>query len=322
MDDEDAVKAGSSTPNPDSTNASTQDNSPLIRVYLTKEQKVLELPLETYIKGVVASEMPADFHLEALKAQALAARTYMVDRLKKKDFSDMKRWGKTAETAHVTDTVQHQVFSSEEKLKERWGKEYAPKAKLIQQAVDETKGQIITYQGKPIYAAFFSTSNGRTENSENYFTSKYPYLRSVDSGWDKQSPKYKQVTTWKTADFLKRLSDKTGKTIAVPVSTGQQMIRVLDRTPGNRIAQIQIGDEKFTGREVREALNLASSDFSWQMKGNNIIITTRGFGHGVGMSQWGANLMAQQGKKAVEIVQYYYQGVKVEKAPLLAAQTK
>jgi stage II sporulation protein D len=293
--------------------APAQEKLPFIRVYLSKEERVLELPLERYIKGVIASEMPATFHLEALKVQALVARTYIVDRLLRRDFSDMKRWGKMAETAHVTDTVQHQVFSTEAKLKQRWGKNEAKNGKRMQQAVDETHAHIITYQGKPIYAAFFSISNGRTENSEDYFQAKYPYLRGVDSLWDKQSPKYERTKTWKITDFVTQLSRQTGKKIALPVATGQPVIRVQKRTSGNRIARIQVGDEEFSGREVREALQLASSDFDWQIKGQEIVITTRGYGHGVGMSQWGAHLLAQQGKKAEEIVRHYYQGVQVEK---------
>jgi stage II sporulation protein D len=310
-----AVKADSTASSQDPMTASAQEELPLVRVYLTKEERVLELPLESYIKGVVASEMPTNFYLEALKAQALVARTYIIDRLLRQDFSDMKHWGEIAKTAYVTDTVQHQVFSTEEQLKQRWGKNYTKNWELMQQAVDKTRAKVITYQGKPIYAAFFSISNGWTENSEDYFQAKYPYLRSVDSLWDKRSPKYEKTKTWKMTDFVKQLSSKTGKKIAVPVSTDQPFMRVQKRTSGNRIARIQVGDKEFSGREVREALQLASADFSWQIKGKHIVITTRGYGHGVGMSQWGAHLMAQQGKKAEEIVQYYYQGVQVEKMP-------
>jgi stage II sporulation protein D len=322
MHDDRVVKADSTASSQAPMTASAQEKLPLVRVYLTKEERVLELPLESYIKGVVASEMPTSFYMEALKAQALVARTYIIDRLLRQDFSDMKRWGEIAKTAYVTDDVHHQVFSTEEQLKQRWGKNYAKNCELMQQAVDKTRAKIITYQGKPIYAAFFSISNGWTENSEDYFQAKYPYLRSVDSLWDKRSPKYERTKTWKMTDFVKQLSSKTGKKIAVPVSTGQPIIRVQKRTPGNRIARIQVGDKEFSGREVREALQLASADFSWQIKDRHIVITTRGYGHGVGMSQWGAHLMAQQGKKAEEIVRYYYQGVQVEKMTQTGAKGK
>lgn len=289
------------------------DSSLVVRVFLTKEKRVVEVPLESYIRGVIASEMPAHFHPEALKAQALAARTYIVERLMKNDFSDMSRWGEEAKSAVVTDTALHQVYTTDQELRKKWGSEYWKNVRRMDEAVRSTKGQIITYQSKPIYAAFFSTSNGRTENSEDYFTNRYPYLRSVNSAWDRLSPKYQQVHTWEISDFIEKLESETGKRIAMSTSSGQQMIRVLERTPGNRIAEIQIGDRKFTGREVREALQLASTDFSWQIKGKKILIITRGYGHGVGMSQWGANLMAQQGKKVSEIIAHYYKGVKIEK---------
>lgn len=299
-----------------------QEEESKIRIYLTKEKRVAEIPLESYIRGVVASEMPAYFHVEALKAQALAARTYVVERLMKKDFSDMERWGNVAATAHVTDTIQHQVYSTDEQLRKQWGTDYEVNLAKIDLAVRATHGQIITYQDRPIYAAFFSTSNGRTENSEDYFTAKYPYLRSVESVWDKESPKYERVHTINISELTQRLEKYSGRPVALPASVGESLFKLLGKTEGNRISQVQIGDQKFSGREVREALQLASSDFSWNIKGNQVVITTRGYGHGVGMSQWGAHLMAQQGKKVTEIIQHYYHGVEVKQMELAPLMTE
>lgn len=291
----------------------SDENLPQVRVFLTEEKKIIELPLEEYIIGVVASEMPADFHEEALKAQALAARTYVIKRLTKQNHPDLARWGAVAKTAHVTDTVQHQVFSTEQQLRARWGSQYDEKKRRIESAVQATRGNIITYQGEPIYAAFFSTSNGRTENSEDYFLTKYPYLRSVDSSWDQQSPKYEKAQVLTIKQFTQLLTKETGKQVAIPTTAHPgQWMRVTEKTAGNRVLKIRIGDETFSGREVREALHLASSDFSWQIRGDEMIFTTRGYGHGVGMSQWGANLMAKQGKGVLEIIQHYYQGVEVK----------
>ncbi|WP_232333919.1 stage II sporulation protein D [Thermoactinomyces intermedius] len=283
-----------------------------VKVYLTESKKVVQLPLEEYIYGVVAAEMPADFHKEALKAQALAARTYIVDRLERKDYSDLSKWGKEAKKAHVTDTVNHQAFKTDDMLKKEWKARYETFRNSIREAVKETEGQIITYRGKPIYAAFFSTSNGYTENSEEYFKHKYPYLRSVSSPWDRMSPKYIHRHTLSWDEFVSRLEKKTGQAVSLPASTGTRLIRVTGRTEGKRIAKIRIGDQTFTGREIREALGLASTDFDVEVRGDQLQITTRGYGHGVGMSQWGANLMAKQGKKVDEIIRHYYQGVKIE----------
>ncbi|TCW39238.1 stage II sporulation protein D [Laceyella sacchari] len=293
-------------------------NSLQVRVYLSKEKRVIQLPLESYIEGVVAAEMPAQFHSEALKAQALAARTYIVGRLMKGQVLDAKEWGEKASGAHVTDTVQHQAYETDAVLRKKWGYNYPNNKRRVAEAVHATAGQIITYGGKPIYAAFFSTSNGRTENSEEYFKEKYPYLRSVDSSWDQLSPKYINRVSMKPDVFLSKLEQATGKRLAVAAlqTTSNQSFAVLSRTQGARIERVRIGGEVFKGREVREALNLPSSDFQLQMKDGQVIITTKGYGHGVGMSQWGANLMAAQGKSVDEIIKHYYQGVEINRLRL------
>lgn len=286
---------------------------PKVTIYLTNEKRKITLPLERYIRGVVAAEMPADFHVEALKAQALTARTFIANRLAKSSSSDMAKWGARAKGAQVTDTVQHQAFLTDRALRANWGDHYETLSERVNEAVSATGGEVIQYKGKPIYAAFFSTSNGYTENSEDYFTEKMPYLRSVASPWDRQSPKYEAEQTLSVAELAQRIQKYTGKQIAMSAATGSGMIQVKNRTPGKRISQLQIGDQNFTGRQVREALGLSSSDFTWRVKGKDITFTTRGNGHGVGMSQWGANLMAQKGKSVQTIIKHYYQGVAIAK---------
>ena len=292
-----------------------EEDAAHIPVYLTAEERVVNVPLEAYIRGVVAAEMPADFHIEALKAQALAARTYIIDRVLRKDFADMEeQFGIAAKDAWVSDTVQHQVYSTDEQLRERWGAAYEENSNRINTAVNETKGQVITYDNRPIYAAFFSTSNGKTENSEDYWQDAYPYLRSVDSSWDKQAPSYEgDPTVFALAEFAEKIEQKTGEKLAVQAAAGDEdWIKIVSKTAGDNINEIQIGDRTFSGREVREALDLRSADFYWKIQNDHIIFTTRGYGHGVGMSQWGANLMAEEGKSAEQIVKHYYQGVSVE----------
>jgi stage II sporulation protein D len=281
----------------------------LIPVYLTKAQEIQTMPLEYYVRGVVAAEMPVEFELEALKAQAVAARTYIVRRALHKDFSNVPVSG-----AWVTDTVTHQAYLSVEELKQKWGLlKYAVNMEKLNQAVNETKDIIITYQGEPIVATFFSTSNGYTENSEDYWNEYIPYLRSVPSQWDVHiSPKYSETVSYPYVDFLDKFGVKS--TLTLPASTGNAMIQVLSTTEGHRIKQVRIGNKTFSGREVRERLTLKSSQFSWTIKDKQIYITTYGFGHGVGMSQWGANGMAKEGKTAEQIVTYYYTGISIENA--------
>lgn len=282
----------------------------MVRIYMTKEKRIESVPLETYVRGVVAAEMPIGFELEALKAQAIAARTYMVRRLLQGNDSGVPVTG-----ADVTDTIDHQVYVSVAELARKWPKnEQKKNMSKLNEAVAQTRGKIITYQGEPIEAAFFSTSNGYTENSEDYWKQEIPYLRSVQSPWDKAiSPRYKETVKLSLDDFYSKLG-VTEKGSVKP------SIRIVEKTEGNRISKIVIGGAIFTGREVREKLGLASSQFTWSIKGNSIAITTYGYGHGVGMSQWGANGMAQSGASAEDILVHYYSSVQVEQASKLSQQ--
>ena len=160
-----------------------------VSVYRTAKDEVEEIPLEKYVLGVVASEMPADFEEEALKAQALSARTVIVKQL----LSDTEMG--LLKGADIGDTEQYQVYKNEEELKEQWGLNYQKNLQKVSEAVYETRGQIITYENEPITAAYFSTSNGYTENSESYWSNPYPYLKSVASPWDLESPKFEYHVT-------------------------------------------------------------------------------------------------------------------------------
>ncbi len=274
-----------------------------VKLYRTEKKVIETIPLEQYIEGVVSAEMPAEFELEALKAQALAARTYIVRRLRESDFSDVPKG------AHVVDTIKHQVYMDEAQRKKRWGDQYEWKSQRIRQAVQATAGIVLTYNGQPIDATFFSTSNGFTENASDYFEAPVPYLKSVASPWDIQSPRYEETTAMSVGE----LEQKLGVRIDRGASSNGSWYQIVERTPGNRVGKIRIGSKEFTGREFRERLGLNSSAFSLELKGGQVVITTRGYGHGVGMSQWGANGMAKTGKNAEQIVKYFYQGVSLQK---------
>jgi len=291
---------------PSSGNGSQTDTSYafdhlIVRIYITKEKRIERVPLETYVRGVVAAEMPIGFELEALKAQAIAARTYMVRRIVQGNVS-----GVPVKGADVTDTTEHQVYIPLAELATKWPKDEQKKnMSKLGEAVAQTRGKIITYNGEPIEAAFFSTSNGYTENSEDYWKQEIPYLRSVQSPWDKAiSPRYKETVELSLNEFYSKLG-------VTKKGSAKSSIRVVERTEGNRISKIIIGGVTFTGRKVREKLGLASSQFTWSVKGKSIAITTYGYGHGVGMSQWGANGMAQSGATAEEILAHYYSSVQV-----------
>ncbi|MFC4769882.1 stage II sporulation protein D [Effusibacillus consociatus] len=271
-----------------------------VKVYLKESKKTIEIPLEEYVKGVAASEMPVTFEMEALKAQAIVARTNVIRRVENNLL--------TPEGGHVTDDFREfQAYSSNEKLKQIWGASYEQNMKKIVQAVKETKGQILVYQGKAIEALFFSTSNGLTENSLDYWGKEVPYLSSVPSPWDKQAPRSINTKTISLKDLFKLFN----LTTAVSYADQGQIIQVLETSSTNRVKKIRVGDKVMSGAEFRKVLGLNSTDFSWSIEGNSITFTTRGFGHGVGMSQYGAEGMAKEGKKAFDILTYFYKGATI-----------
>ncbi|QMV41739.1 stage II sporulation protein D [Cohnella cholangitidis] len=287
------------------------EKQPEVRVLLSESNSVEAVPLETYVQGVVAAEMPINFEPAALEAQALAARTYIVRRLLLKD-----RTGMNTSEADVTNTQTHQVYRSLAEMKrlrkddaEGWGK--------VKSAVARTAGEIIVYRGEPIEALFFSTSNGYTENSEEVFANKLPYLRSVASPWDKEgSPRARETIEMELADFYRKLD--AGSITANVSRKDSKALRILEWTAGKRVKEMLAGERKWTGEEVRHRLGLRSAAFDWIIDNDKIILTTYGSGHGVGMSQWGAQGMAKAGKTAREIVEYYYSGAAVEEVSKLA----
>ncbi|WP_308240414.1 stage II sporulation protein D [Salipaludibacillus agaradhaerens] len=270
-----------------------------VAVFRAGTEVIENVPLEEYIVGVVGSEMPASYEIEALKAQALTARTYLIRQLL--EGGDLN----LPEGADVTDTELHQVFQNEVELEEAWGGDFDWKISRIRQAVYETEGQVITYEGEPITATFFSTSNGYTENSEEYWENEIPYLRSVESPWDTESPRYKDEREF-TIDEVETLLQVT--------IHDKDIGEISSRTTGGRVAELIIDGHTFSGREIREALELDSSDFTWEIKGDKVVVETRGWGHGVGMSQFGADGMAREGYSYEDIINYYYKGVTIEEA--------
>lgn len=298
-----------------------------VRVQLEADGKIERVPLDQYVRGVVAAEMPVSFELEALKAQAIAARTYIVRRLAQHDADA------STEGADISATVADQAYVSLAELAKR-----APSAvEKLDRAVRETDGLIMTYDNQPIEAVYFSTSNGFTENVEEYWSQKLPYLRSVSSPWDKKlSPRYNNSVRMDVSIFLEKmnLSEQSVPAFHLLSQRPEQAsknplpaaIKTVSVTKGNRIAQVQVGQAIFSGKELRENLGLASSDISWSWNQGEIVFTTRGYGHGVGMSQYGAQGMALEGKDASRILTYYYQGITVvpleEVEDLLAHRTK
>ncbi|MGL5312552.1 MAG: stage II sporulation protein D [Peptostreptococcaceae bacterium] len=280
--------------------------SPVITIYNTKLGKNQDMDIEEYLCGVLAGEMPSDFDIEALKAQAVAARTFV-------KYKESQGKSKSHPNAVVcTDYSDCQEYKSYDELKsvkgEEWMKESYPK---IQQAVKETKGQIITYDGNPILTLYFSTSGGKTENSSEVFSSQYPYLKSVESPYDKlYSPKYTSVLSISNQDFVSYLK-KSYNDIQIDASKLKSQVKVLNRSEGGSVESIKLGNKEITGRDVRNIFGLNSANFEITFGKDTVDFNVKGYGHGVGMSQWGAEGMAQEGYVYYEILEHYYTGTKI-----------
>ncbi|WP_246516436.1 stage II sporulation protein D [Salicibibacter cibarius] len=276
---------------------SDPESEVVVPVYRDAQDTVDHVELEEYVAGVVSAEMPSDFEMEALKAQALVARTFIAQQMEFAEGADLPG------DAIVSDTTAHQVYKSSEELEQEWGADAEETKEKITEAVEATAGEIITYEDTPITASFFSTSNGYTENAEDYWEASVPYLQSVESPWDVDSPRYANTISYTVEEVEQQLG--------VEIPEGEDLSANKEKTEGDRVETVTIGDTSFQGREIREALDLDSSDFEWQLDGDEIVIHTKGWGHGVGMSQYGADGMAQEGMNYREIVDHYYHDVEI-----------
>lgn len=266
-----------------------------VRVKKEATGEIVTVPFEEYVKGVLAGEMPISFEKEALKAQAVAARSYV---LKKMEDSKDKDYD-------VVDTVMNQVYLDDAYLKEKWQDKFDEKNNKLKEVIIETKGEYLTYNGEVAEAFFFSTSTGKTENSGEVFVTQLPYLKSVDSSWDAEvSPVFNDKEEYSVSDFCTKLN--------VPYKE-KILIQIIKTTSTGRIKQIMINGVELTGNQVTSALNLRSTYFKINQTGNNVVIETKGYGHGVGMSQYGALAMSKKGYTYDEILKYYYQGVEISK---------
>lgn len=250
-----------------------------IKVY--KNNEYLDLDFEEYLIGVVAGEMPVSFEKEALKAQAVAARTYAYNYL----------------DTEIKATKDNQVYLNSEELKNKWKEKFDENYSKIKEAVEDTKGEIMTYQDKPIKAFFYSESNGYTEKCENVFKEKLDYYDVVESNWEQTNP---VTITMSKDEFCQKLD----------ITCDNFTIDNINYDESKRVSSININNKTFKGTEIRKLLNLRSTDFLIEI--NDIVsITTKGYGHGVGMSQRGANAMALLGYKYDEILKYYYKNIEI-----------
>ncbi|MDR7856938.1 stage II sporulation protein D [Tissierella sp.] len=279
-----------------------------IKFYNNKSGLVEEMNIDDYVKGVVAAEMPAAFHIEALKAQAIAARTYAISRNLK-----YKEGHPDHSSAPICSGIHCQAYLSFSQLGElngeSWIENYWPK---IEEAVNLTKGLGIFYNGEIIEPLYHSTSGGRTEDVKDVFAAELPYLKSVTSPYEEEAPKFKNTITLTTTEFIEKIKSKYPK-VNLNKDNLPDKIKLIDRTITGRVKKIAIDGIILEGRDLRDLFALNSTNFiiSMDKKLNIIDIETYGFGHGVGMSQWGANGMGKHGSNFEEILKHYYTGVEI-----------
>ncbi len=270
-----------------------------IRV-LQENGEVETVDLEDYLVGVVAAEMPASFDAEALKAQAVAARTYAVKRLVQSASQDQ---GYDVDTTQKT-----QAWISETAMKAKWGVlSFLPNKLKVEKAVQDTKGLVLTYQGSYVQAFYFSSA-GRlpTERAEEVWGMPLPYLTNADA--EEDDPNKFVSSTYFTPD---ELDTKLGTGLSKKTHISAADVRVVEKTSAGRAKTLKVGNKAIQATVFRTALGLKSTDFTIELDNNEIKITTFGNGHAVGMSQYGANSLAKKGEKFADILQHYYPGATI-----------
>lgn len=248
--------------------------------------EILNLTINEYLIGAVAGEMPASFNIEALKAQAVVSRTYLLKRIKNNNI--------------IIDSTMQQVYKDNNELKNMWKNDFDKYYSKIKKAVLDTDKIAIYYNGDYIDALYHSTSNGYTLNSENVWSNAIPYLKSVESKWDLNASSYLKNTNKDIAYVLSLFGiDDINK------------IQIVSRDDTNHVKEIKVGDKIYKGTTFRSLLKLRSTDFDIMVNDNSVVFITRGFGHGVGMSQYGANGMANEGYNYIDILNHYYTNVSI-----------
>lgn len=266
-----------------------ENNQKSITVYRSNGS-VITMELEQYLVGVVSAEMPASFNIEALKAQAILARTYAL---------------KSIESGKIlTDTVSTQRYMDDNELREYWKNDFNTYYNKVKSAVDSTSDLVLKYNNNYIEALYHSTSNGKTEDAIYVWGNSVPYLKSVDSSYDLSATPYLRTEQKDLTNVLNILGIDWND---------NSNLEIISRNESGRITKLRFGDKIYTGVEFRNILGLRSADFDLEIKDGTLIITTRGYGHGVGMSQYGANGMAKAGYNYEQILNHYYTGVSLVK---------
>lgn len=276
-----------------------------IKLYHSKTGEIEELPIDEYLYGVVSSEMPVKYEIEALKAQAVVARTYTIYQITHSN-------GKHGNADICDNYTCCQAWISKEDRFAKWNElEAENNWKKIVNAVNSTQGKVITYNGDVIDAFFHSNSGGITETASNVWGGEnFPYLKSVETIGEEGYEQYSSEVELSKDELTNKLKEKHSE-IEVNFDD-EDSIKILEFTESGRVKTIKLGNVQMAGTELRALLGLKSTNFSFEIRDNSVVFFVKGYGHGVGMSQTGADSMAKEGKKYDEIIKHFYTGVEIE----------
>jgi stage II sporulation protein D len=268
---------------------------PMVKLYLHQSGQIIELEIEEYVAGVVAAEMPASFELEALKAQAVCARTYAC-----KKILDGKPYPLNADLSD--DISSCQAYVSWDKFQELHPAKYQELKEKIQSAVEDTRGELITYQNSPIDALYHSTCGGHTESAVAAWGSNIPYLQSVKCNYCREYAYYESTQVISLGSLQEKLT-----------VNGNADIEISQKSDSGRVRQLRVNEQVISAGSFRQLFNLPSTNWELSRQEQGIIVNSRGYGHGVGLCQYGANGLAQQGKDYQQILSHYYKNIRIKK---------
>ena len=281
---------------------SESQNSDTITVFLSAQQENTEVDFFEYVCGSVAAEMPLSYHEEALKAQAVACYT---NALRLKNSADGN------ESYHISDDSSiHQGYLSPEQREAKWGEDFSKYEAKLKSIVSSVENQAIYYENRLCIAAFHAICSGTTESAENIWGEKVPYLVSVKSNGDNLSPQYSTAVSFNKEEFLSCLEE--AKISVKSIKTLKDAVKIEKKSKADTVLKATIGDKAYSGEEIRKIFSLKSPAFSVETTKSSVTFNVTGYGHGVGMSQYGADFMARQGSSYEEILKHYYKGVEIK----------
>lgn len=285
-----------------------EDGGLQVKLMLSTEQ-VMNIPLEEYLCGVVAAEMPASFNEEAIKAQAVVARTYTLLRILGESNDEEHP------TAHLcADSTHCQAWIDTTEMRKRWGWHYRANYNKIAAAVEATRGEILTYEGELVDPVYHASCGGTgTEDAQEVWGHEVPYLKSVSCNYDPPHRQEPVVTQLSLQDLYSRLGISEQ---SVPAAAGGSVLQIQERTASGRVKSVRVGSQVFRGVDLRKELGLRSTDFKVTSTDEEVVFSTQGYGHAVGMCQYGADGLAGSGAKYDQILAHYYKGAKLQKYTL------